>query len=311
MHWANWPNSWKWPVLLLPHQPRLLELIQMTLPRNVILLPRGDEQGQWGTYWCNQVIPIDAHWHGNRFWILRWPFVKMRLRPQRLLGRQRPIVEQPSDRQKPTILLDIRDRVLLCRHSPVPSNNHMQRVCNVWKQKPWKRRGENCLSFPTCLWSGIAGLPPGSPWGTNGPLHLLMGNMLLASLLNIPPQVSSTTEESTLVIPHATTPVAPGPCTSGQTTPPCSPDQVVSSPQSGDEVVGTFKEPPHLRWKNDTPFMKSLKGIWWQAFAKDSDLVQQAEGRLLQDKPPLFCKCKTLHMIHQVSSRTWLHMPTF
>ena len=75
------------------------------------------------------------------------------------------------------------------------------------------------------------------------PLHLLMENMPLATLLNIPSQVSSTREEPTLVASHATTPAAPGPSLG---TKQCHhlPDQVVSSPQSGDEAIGTFEDHP-------------------------------------------------------------------
>ena len=85
--------------------------------------------------------------------------------------------------------------------------------------------------------------------------------MSLATLLNIPPQVSSTREESTLVISCATTPAASG---ASLGTKQChhSPEQVVSLPWSGDEAVGTYKEPPHLRQKDKMPFVKSLKGSW-------------------------------------------------
>ena len=105
-------------------------------------------------------MPVD----GNKFKILRWPFIKMRLRPPRLLGRQRPIVEQPLERwkpntplvlgrhrltapqllwrQKPTVLLILERQSPAVWNIPVPSNNYMQRICNVWRWKPWKRRGE-------------------------------------------------------------------------------------------------------------------------------------------------------------------------
>ena len=103
-----------------------------------------------------------------------------------------------------------------------------------------------------------------------GPLHLLTGNMSLATLLNIPPQVPSTREESMLVISCATTPVAPRPLPG---TKQChhSPIQVVSLPWPGDEATGTFGELPCLRWKDEMHFMKSLKGSQQEAFAKDSD----------------------------------------
>ena len=126
-----------------------------------------------------------------------------------------------------------------------------------------------------------------------GPLHLLTGNMSLATLLNIPPQMSSTREESTLVISHATTPVASGPSLETKW---CHhlPDQTLSSPQSGDEAVGTFKEPLCLKQKDEMPLTKSLKGSQQEAFAKDSDLMQQAREDYFKTNHPHF-NCETLH----------------
>ena len=40
--------------------------------------------------------------------------------------------------------------------------------------------------------------------------------------------------------------------------------------------MGTSEELPHLKQKDEMPLKKSLKGDWQEAFAKDSDLVQQA-----------------------------------
>ena len=83
---------------------------------------------------------------------------------------------------------------------------HMQHL----EMEAMKEEERDHLSFlATC---GMAlQTCPRSPWGSDGPLHLLMGNMSLATPLAIPPQVSCTREESTLVISHPTTLVAPMP----------------------------------------------------------------------------------------------------
>ena len=44
--------------------------------------------------------------------------------------------------QKPAVLLILEKGSPAVKNMLIPSNNWMQRVCNVWKQKPWKRRGE-------------------------------------------------------------------------------------------------------------------------------------------------------------------------
>ena len=119
------------------------------------------------------------------------------------------------------------------------------------------------------------------------PLQLFMGNVSLATLLNIPPQVSTSREESTLVVSHLTTPVAPGPSL-GTKRWHQLPNQVVSLPQSGDEVEGTSEEPPNMKWKEKMPFKKSLKGSQWEAFEKDSDLVLQAREEYFRINCPHF-----------------------
>ena len=131
-----------------------------------------------------------------------------------------------------------------------------------------------------------------------GPFHLLMGNIHLATFLNIAPQVSSTREESTLVISSATTPVAPG-SSPGTKWWHCLPKEAVSSPQSGDEAVGTFKELPCLWWKDEMLLMKSLKVSQWEAFTKDSDQVWQAREYYFKTNCPHF-NHKTLHNLSGV-----------
>ena len=158
--------------------------------------------------------------------------------------------------------------------------------------------GRDCLCFLTTCGMALQACSLEACGVLMGPLHLLMGNMSLATLLNIPPQVSSTREESTLVISCATTPVAPGP-SSGTKRWHYLPDQTVSSPQSGDEAVGTSEEPLHLRWKDKMPFTISLKGSQQEGFAKDSDLVWQAREDYFKTNCPHF-NFETLHDLSDV-----------
>ena len=74
-----------------------------------------------------------------------------------------------------------------------------------------ERGGERPSLLPNHLLNGTVALAPKCIGVLMGPLHLLTGNISFTTLLNIPPQVSSTREESTLVISSTTTPVAPRP----------------------------------------------------------------------------------------------------
>ena len=47
------------------------------------------------------------------------------------------------------------------------------------------------------------------------------------------------------------------------------------------------------------PFKKSLKGSWWEAFKKDSDLVQQAREDYFRTNHPCFDH-ETLHDLSSV-----------
>ena len=104
---------------------------------------------------------------GNKFQTLKWPSIKMSQRPLKLLGRQRPFVALPSEKPRPTTLLweaeaqhdtlvreaeancpsIITETEVCCTtvirktspavpNMPTPSNNCMQRACNVWRRKP-------------------------------------------------------------------------------------------------------------------------------------------------------------------------------
>ena len=74
-----------------------------------------------------------------------------------------------------------------------------------------EEEGRDHLSFLVACGVALHACPPRSPWGTNVSLQLLTGNMSLATLLAIPPQVSTAREESTPVISYSTTPTASTP----------------------------------------------------------------------------------------------------
>ena len=134
----------------------------------------------------------------------------MKPRPLRPSRRQRPIVEQSSKRQKPTVLLILEKWNPTVWNMPIPSNNCMQKICNNGNR--CHGRGEERLPLlSNHLWNGTSGLPLEAHGVLIGPFQLLMGNMSLATLLHILPQVPSTREKSTLVVSHATTQAAPRP----------------------------------------------------------------------------------------------------
>ena len=49
-----------------------------------------------------------------------------------------------------------------------------------------------------------------------------------------------------------------------------------------------MEEPPHLKWKDEMPFKKSLKGDRQEVFVKDSDLVQRAQEDYFRANCPYF-----------------------
>ena len=125
------------------------------------------------------------------------------------------------------------------------------------------------------------------------PLQLLMGNMSLAAVLAIPPQVSIAREEPTPVISHPATPAAPA-SSSGTKQWHHLPDQAACSPWPTDEVPEASEEPPHQKWKDSMPLNTLLKGGQGEAFSKDSDLVQQAREAYFSTSHPDF-DCKVPH----------------
>ena len=71
--------------------------------------------------------------------------------------------------------------------------------------------------------------------------------------------------------------------------------------------MGTPKELPHLRWKDEMPFKKSLKRSWQEAFTKDSNLVQQAREDYFKTNHPHF-NWETSHDLSDVFQDMILHV---
>ena len=120
-----------------------------------------------------------------------------------------------------------------------------------------EKEGRDHLSFPAACGMALQACPWQNHGVLMGPLQLLMDNMSLATLLNIPSQVPSTREKSNLVVSHATNPVAPRPSLVTKQQDP-SPDQLVSPPWSGDEAIGTLRATSPKTERQDT-FQESLK----------------------------------------------------
>ena len=114
---------------------------------------------------------------------------------------------------------------------PTPFNSHMPRACNILRSGSHRRGGERLPLLPHCLQGSPSGQPPQRLWGFGDPLHLLLGNVPLSTLLNIPP-VSSTQHESAPQTPHPTAPMAPGP-----------------SAPSKQQHPSPARLYPHLNWK--------------------------------------------------------------
>ena len=147
--------------------------------------------------------------------------------------------------------------------------------------------GDRLSILPSHLWKGLH-VCSLEAWGVlMCPLQLLMGNMSLATLLAIPPQALTTTKEPTPLISCPTNQATPRP-SSGIKWWHHSPNWVACLPQPTEEIAEISEEPLHQKWKDRMPLKKLLKGGQWEAFAKDSDLVQQAREAYFRMNQPEF-----------------------
>ena len=153
------------------------------------------------------------------------------------LGKQRPNTPLTLGRQRPTVPLllqrrnhctnDIRKVESHCaKHACSIQQLHAEGMQHL-ETEAIKEEGKRMPLLPSHLWNSIIGLSHRSHGVLMGPSNT-PGKHALATLLNIPP-VSSTWEESTLVVSHSTTPMAPGPSLRTKWWHP-SPNQVVSPP---------------------------------------------------------------------------------
>ena len=143
-----------------------------------------------------------------------------------------------------------------------------------------EEEGRDHLFFLSTCGVALQACPPNALGILMYPLHLLTGNMSLATLLSPPPQASDQGGIYSYVYPSGTH-TLPGAKW------PHLPNQTSSSPLLGD-AAGTNDEPPHLNQKGRTSFMASLKGDQWEDFAKDSHLVQWASEDYFKAHHPHF-----------------------
>ena len=93
--------------------------------------------------------------------------------------------------------------------------------------------------------------------------------------------------------------MAPGPLAPSKQQHP-SPSQTVSPPQLEATSRVAPEEPPHLKRRDEMPLHKALIGGWWEAFARDSELVQEAREEHYMTNCPHF-NCKTSHDLTNIS----------
>ena len=170
----------------------------------------------------------------------------------RPLGRQRPTAWQLLGRQNLTVWWKLERQSLILWLRATLSDNPIWKACSILRQMLWRRKEET--AFPSYLPVGWH-CPPNALGILMYLLHLLTGNMSLATLLSPPHQASTTREESTLM----STPAAPTPSPGAKC--PHLPNQMSSSPLLED-AGETNDESPCLKWKGGTSFMVSLKGDW-------------------------------------------------
>ena len=154
-----------------------------------------------------------------------------------------------------------------------------------------RRRGERLPLLPCHLWNSLTGLSPRSLWGTDGSLHLLIGNMPLATLLNIPPRYPPLD----MNLPYRSLTLLP-------------PWHLGPQQDPNGDTLPLTRLYPHLYWKallegslkNCPTWSKGMRCLftnhWWgvceEAFAKDSDLVWKAREDYFKTNCPHF-DCET------------------
>ena len=109
----------------------------------------------------------------------------------------------------------------------IPQSHADDKQC--LEMEAMEEEGRDHLSFVATCGVALQVCPPEAHGVLMYPLQLFMGNMSLTTLLAIHPPVSTTREESTLVICNPSTPAAPTPSLGTKQWHPL-PDKVASSP---------------------------------------------------------------------------------
>ena len=119
------------------------------------------------------------------------------------------------------------------------------------------------------------------------PFHLLPGNAPTSTLLSISLGVSPSEQEPAMWTPPFTAQAVtgPSPWSNWQHN---SPDCAEPPSPSGATSKVTPEEPPCSKWKDEMSFHKALPRSHWEAFSRDSRLVQQAREDYYQGNHPQF-----------------------
>ena len=78
-----------------------------------------------------------------------------------------------------------------------------------------------------------------------------------------------------------------------------SPGWAVSLPQLEGIARGVSEEPPHSKWRDETPLHKALMGSQQEAFTRDSELVWKVREDYFKTNHPHF-DCETSHDLMDV-----------
>ena len=201
----------------------------------------------------------------------------MRPRPLRPSKRQRPSVQPWSGMQSLCAQSPSGRQRLPVQVMPIPCNNPLVKVCKT-SYEALGKEGQDCQSFLEACRAALQACPPEAHGVLMYPLQLLTENMSLASLLVTTPNWP---------LQLGTHPTTPPPTMSETPAPPtgtkqwcCSSDWEVASPRSGEEDATVLdmmlEEWPHWRQKDGRPLAKLLKESHWEAFSKDSEIVNAA-----------------------------------
>ena len=152
--------------------------------------------------------------------------------------------------------------------------------------------GKDCLSFFATCGAALWASPPKDHGVLMTPFHLLLGNVPLSTLLNISPQYLLLD----MNLPHWLLILLPPwhlglqPYPNGDTTVLWT----VSPPQSEATPRVAPEKPTHSKRREEMPLHKALTTSWWEAFARDLDLVWKAREEHYKTNC-LHFNCETSH----------------